>query len=173
MRTVLVHLAISTIVVPQNFFPKSCFTNLWSCRICSGESLDSCFCSSLFANYYIGGKGVRRNLAKGMHWYKRAFRRGEAVAANNIGITWRNKGKSQRALSWFKKGGKLGDAEANLEIVKYYSADGSDSLRRQSAWKKLPINWCNRSWSRRSNQAAETNQKETKAISQDNLNKGT
>ncbi|HEV1993457.1 MAG TPA: tetratricopeptide repeat protein [Candidatus Acidoferrum sp.] len=77
-------------------------------------------CQLNVGNYYCGGKGIRRNLSRGLYWYKRAYRRGEASAASNIGMTWRNEGKPKKALSWFRRAVKIGDDEANLEIAKYY-----------------------------------------------------
>jgi len=55
-----------------------------------------------------------------MYWYKRAYRRGQACAAHNIGVMWRNEGKYGRALYWFKKAVRLGDDEDNLDIAKHY-----------------------------------------------------
>jgi TPR repeat protein len=77
-------------------------------------------CQLNVGNYYDDGKGTRRNRAAGLYWYKRAYRRGDAAAANNIGILWRNEGKSKRALSWFRRAVKMGENEANLEIARYY-----------------------------------------------------
>jgi tetratricopeptide (TPR) repeat protein len=71
-------------------------------------------------NYYDDPKGIRRNRTAALHWYKRAYRRGDSAAAHNIGIVLRNEGKSNKALSWFKRAVKLGDDESNLEIAKYY-----------------------------------------------------
>ncbi len=77
-------------------------------------------CQINVGNYYDEGTGVRRNRSAAMYWYKRAYRRGRASAAHNIGVMWRNEREYRRALEWFKKAVKLGDAEANLEIAKYY-----------------------------------------------------
>jgi len=71
-------------------------------------------------NYYDDGKVLRRNRSAALYWYKRAYRRGCSYAAHNIGVLWRNEKKLKRSLSWFFRAVKLGDAEANLEIGKYY-----------------------------------------------------
>ena len=86
----------------------------------AGAKAGDSSCQLNVGNYYDDGKGIRRNRAAGLYWYKRAYRRGAAVAANNIGILWRNERKSKRALSWFRRAVKMGDDEANLEIAKYY-----------------------------------------------------
>ena len=86
----------------------------------AGAKAGDMSCQLNVGNYYDDGKGIRRNRAAGLYWYRRAYRRGDAAAANNIGILWRNEGKSKRALSWFRRAVKMGDDEANLEIAKYY-----------------------------------------------------
>ena len=70
--------------------------------------------------YYADGKGVRRNVAAALYWYKRAYRRRLSCAASNIGMLWRSENKPDRALRWFFRAVALGDPEANLEIGKHY-----------------------------------------------------
>jgi TPR repeat protein len=77
-------------------------------------------CQLNVGNYYDDGTGVRRNRKAALYWYKRAYRRGMASAAHNIGIVWRNDNNPKRALKWFQKAVRLGDDEANLEIAKYH-----------------------------------------------------
>jgi TPR repeat protein len=80
--------------------------------------------------FYDRGIGVRRNREEALYWYKRAYRRGDASAAANIGTIWRDAGESRRALSWFKKAVRLGDDGGNLEIARIYLGRGD---RRQAA----------------------------------------
>lgn len=80
-------------------------------------------------NLYDEGSGVQRNRSAAMYWYKRAYRRGEACAAYNVGVMWRNDGKYRRALYWFKRAVRLGDDEANLEIAKHYLDVEQNSLK--------------------------------------------
>ena len=77
-------------------------------------------CQINLGNLYDQGSGVRRNRSAAMYWYKRAYRRGKASAAHNIGVMWRNEKKYGQALNWFKKAVRLGDDESNLEIAKHY-----------------------------------------------------
>ena len=77
-------------------------------------------CQINVGNFYDDGLGVRRNRSAAMYWYKRAYRRGQACAAHNIGVMWRNEGKYRRALYWFKKAVRLGEDEDNLDIAKHY-----------------------------------------------------
>jgi len=76
--------------------------------------------------FYDEGKGVRRNRSAALYWYKRAYRRGDASAANNIGTIWRDENNSQRALSWFRRAVKLGSDDSNLEIAKHYLQNERD-----------------------------------------------
>ncbi|MGH9498022.1 MAG: tetratricopeptide repeat protein [Terriglobales bacterium] len=70
--------------------------------------------------FYDLGLGVRRNRKKALHWYTRAYRKGDASSAKNIGTVWRDLGNPRRALSWFRRAVKMGDDDANLEIAKYH-----------------------------------------------------
>src|ERR1700686_677579 len=70
--------------------------------------------------FYDNGIGVRRDSSAALYWYMRAYRRGDAIAATNIGTIWRDKNMPQRALSWFARAVKLGDEGSNLEIAKHY-----------------------------------------------------
>lgn len=70
--------------------------------------------------FYDIGIGTRRNKTLALYWYRKAYRLGDASAANNIGIIWRNKDRPQRSLAWFRRAVRLGDDSSNLEIAKYY-----------------------------------------------------
>jgi TPR repeat protein len=86
-------------------------------------------CQINLGNLYDAGSGVRRNRSAAMYWYKRAYRRGDACAAYNIGVMWRNDRNHRRALYWFKRAVRLGDDEANLEIAKHYLQVEHNSLK--------------------------------------------
>jgi TPR repeat protein len=78
---------------------------------------------------YDSGVGTKRNKQAALYWYKRAFRRGEATAAHNIGTVWRDVGNFARALYWFEQALQLNsddDGEANFEIAKLYLGKGQD-----------------------------------------------
>ena len=76
--------------------------------------------------FYDKGVGVQRNRSAALYWYKRAFHRGDAHAANNIATIWRDEHKINRALLWFHKAAELGADGANLEIAKHYIQDEYD-----------------------------------------------
>lgn len=72
------------------------------------------------ANFYDLGVGVTADQDAALYWYQRAYRNGSGIAANNIGVIWRDKKKLGRALSWLRRAVALGDGDANLQIAKIY-----------------------------------------------------
>ncbi len=95
--------------------------------------------------FYDVGIGVKPNRAAALYWYKRAFQRGGAAAASNIGTIFRDERNTKEALSWFKRAAKLGDADANLEIAKIYLrgnrdvSKANDYLRRTVSAKPSAV----------------------------------
>jgi predicted RNase H-like HicB family nuclease len=76
--------------------------------------------------FYDLGIGTRCNKVLALYWYRKAYRRGDAAAANNIATIWRDKHKPQRSLAWFRRAVRLGDDGANLGIAKLYLQNGSN-----------------------------------------------
>jgi hypothetical protein len=77
-------------------------------------------------NFYDMGIGRRCNKVSALYWYRRAYRRGDASAANNIATIWRDKHEPQRALAWFRRAVRLGDDSSNLDIAKHYLQNESN-----------------------------------------------
>jgi uncharacterized protein len=72
---------------------------------------------------YDCGIGTRPRQKSALYWYKRAYRRGDACAASNIGTVWRDKKDFKRALYWFQRAITLSrgdDGDAELEIAKLH-----------------------------------------------------
>jgi hypothetical protein len=93
-------------------------------------------------NYYDDGKGVRRNRAAALYWYKRAYRRGVSSAAHNIGVLWRNEGKLKRAVYWFSRAVDLGDDESNLDIGKHFLHNEKNPRKAISYLRRVtPSGW--------------------------------
>jgi len=88
-------------------------------------------CQINLGNFYSDGTGVKRNRTLALYWYRRAYRRGQRSAANNIGIVFRDEKKLKLALAWFERAVRLRDADANLEIAKIYlqSNDRNKAIR--------------------------------------------
>jgi hypothetical protein len=66
--------------------------------------------------FYDDGIGVKSNRNAALYWYKRAYRRGSALAANNIAVIWRDRHRPDRAMVWFKRAVMLGSTDSNLDI---------------------------------------------------------
>jgi TPR repeat protein len=79
--------------------------------------------------FFDQGIGVRRNETKALFWYRRAYRRKHASAANNIGTIYRDRGETDRAIRWFQRAVALGDESGLLEIAKLRLRDGKQKAR--------------------------------------------
>jgi TPR repeat protein len=88
-------------------------------------------------NYYDDGRGVRRNRSAALYWFRRAYGRGDSIAAHNIGVVWRNDGKPHRALYWFSRSVKLGNDESNLDIGKHFLNDEKDPRKAVIYFKRV------------------------------------
>ncbi len=83
------------------------------------------------------GTGVRRSRLKALHWYRKAARRGDPAAANNIGTVFRDEGRPRLALRWFEKAIALGNEDALLELAKLYAGPLEDSRMATRLLKKV------------------------------------
>lgn len=54
-------------------------------------------------------------------WAKAAIKQGNASAAYNLGIIYRDLGKSKMALRWYLHAAQIGDADAHLQIALCYA----------------------------------------------------
>ncbi len=68
--------------------------------------------------FFDNGVGVRRSGAKAVYWYRRAIRRGNFAAANNLGTLYRDEGRWELAERWLRRAIALGDDDANLNLAK-------------------------------------------------------
>ncbi len=78
----------------------------------------------IVAQFYDKGEGVHQDQNAAIEWYRRAYRRGDSSAANNIGCIWRQRRRMDLALRWFERAVDLGDSDANLEIAKVCAERG-------------------------------------------------
>lgn len=109
----------------------------------------------LIGQFYDNGDGVRRDEAKALKWYRRAYLNGDGriVAASNSGCIWRDRGRLDIALKWFRRAVRLNDGDANLELAKIYISKG-DLVRAKAYLEKT----------RRSKWATEDSQDEAKTL---------
>jgi TPR repeat protein len=73
-------------------------------------------------NFYASGTGVRRDLAKAAHWYKKAYKNGNNDGALNLAIDRRNEGNLRSAVVWFKKAIAMNSGDACIELARIYGA---------------------------------------------------
>ena len=81
--------------------------------------------------FYDLGLGVKRDSTKALRWYRRAYRRGDSSAANNIGTVYRDRGNLRRAAEWFTRAIQAGEIGSALELAKIHLArsDGTQARR--------------------------------------------
>lgn len=71
------------------------------------------------------GDGVRKDVDEALSWLRRAFRAGDACAAQNIAITYRQIGDLRTAVRWFRKSADAGDGDALIQLgIHYYWGKG-------------------------------------------------
>ena len=71
------------------------------------------------------GRGVRPNRALALYWYQLAYRRGDPIAAHNIGTIWRDEHNVKRVERWFQRAMELGSKDSSLDIAKLFMADNA------------------------------------------------
>ena len=74
--------------------------------------------------FYQNGIGVRANNALAMVWYRRAYRKGDASAANNIGLMFLGRGDTRRARAWLERAVKAGNDDSRLHLAEISIANG-------------------------------------------------
>lgn len=71
------------------------------------------------------GDGVPRNVDEALFWLRKAFHAGEACAAHNIAITYREIGDFRAAVRWLRRSVQAGDGDALIELgIHYYWGKG-------------------------------------------------
>ena len=71
------------------------------------------------------GRGVRRDEAEALCWFKRALRQNNPCARNNIACVYRDQGNNRRAMFWYERAAACGDGDAWVEVGRgYYKGVG-------------------------------------------------
>lgn len=77
--------------------------------------------SQLDLGYFFDqGLSVKKDKKKALVWYHRAYRQGDAGAANNIATIYRDSGETTKMLWWFRRAAAMGDLDVLLELGKRY-----------------------------------------------------
>jgi TPR repeat protein len=77
--------------------------------------------SQLDLGYFFDqGLSVKKDKKKALEWYRRAYRQGDAGAANNIATIYRDLGDTRKMLWWFRRAAAMGDIDVLLDLGKRY-----------------------------------------------------
>lgn len=68
------------------------------------------------------GRGIRRDDAEALRWFKHALRQGDSCAANNIASVYGDRGNNRRAIFWYQRAVDCGDGDALVEVGRRYYA---------------------------------------------------
>jgi TPR repeat protein len=83
--------------------------------------------------FYDVGLGTKKNASKALFWYLRAWRNhGQTDSCINIAQLYASKGKVRNAVSWWTKAIRLGDADAALDLAKFYLTRKSERERKRA-----------------------------------------
>ncbi len=66
------------------------------------------------------GDGVNKNVQEALSWLRKAFHAGHTRAASNIAITYRENGKLNAAVRWFRKSVAAGDDDDLVQLGIHY-----------------------------------------------------
>jgi hypothetical protein len=71
------------------------------------------------------GRGLRRDDAEALRWFKRALRQNDLSAPSNIASVYRDRGDNRRAVFWYQRAVAAGDGDALVEVgLGYYTGVG-------------------------------------------------
>jgi len=68
------------------------------------------------------GRGMRRDDAEALRWFKRALVQSYPVAPNNIASVYADRGNNRRAMYWYQRAVACGDGDALVEVGRRYYA---------------------------------------------------
>jgi TPR repeat protein len=72
--------------------------------------------------FFDNGLSVKKNKKKALVWYYKAYKQGDAGAANNIGTVYRDLGETKKMLWWFRRAAEMGDPDVLLDLGKRYQS---------------------------------------------------
>lgn len=100
-------------------------------------SLGCADCLTRLAYMFDVGIGVEVDKSHAMQLYKRAWRQGSQVAANNIAILYRERRQPRLTFQWFLRAANAGDGDAFVELAKCYLTGVGVRKSRQDALRCL------------------------------------
>ncbi|MBN6149099.1 sel1 repeat family protein [Xanthomonas sp. AmX2] len=97
-----------------------------------GASAGVAGCQLDLGYFHDAGIGTPVDKAKALYWYRLACRQGDAAAACNIALIYRDRGHRRLMVEWYRRAAALGDGEAAVELARLHL--GGHGVRRS-----LPI----------------------------------
>jgi TPR repeat protein len=102
--------------------------------------------SQLDLGYFFDqGLSVKKDKKKALEWYRRAYRQGDAGAANNIATVYRDWGDTRKMLWWFRRAAAMGDIDVLLELGKRYEkglAVARNPAKAKVFYRRVLVNKC-------------------------------
>jgi uncharacterized protein len=89
-------------------------------RFEQGARMGGYLCLSRLGHLFDSGRGAPVDKARAMSCWREAWRRGDATAAHNIAILYRERGDRRGSFRWFQRAAELGGADAQIELAKCY-----------------------------------------------------
>ena len=81
--------------------------------------------------FYEQGLGVRQNRDRAVYWYRRAYRKGSAIAASNIGVILQEQGRLRDAVERMCRSVRRGNKNIALQLGEIYLAAGKMRLAQR------------------------------------------
>ena len=94
---------------------------------------------SNLAFLYSEGKGVRKSRKRAMLLNQRAYRLGNAGAAYNIAVDYRQGRNRPLAIKWFRRAMDAGDGDAAVELAKLFLRPGRRSKKQVTSYLKKAL----------------------------------
>lgn len=85
--------------------------------------------------FYEEGIGVSRDIEKAIYWYEKALEGNEYSALSNLAILYVSLGKSDDAITLYKKAVALGDGDSMVELGELYLNKTSECHDKKLARK--------------------------------------
>jgi TPR repeat protein len=70
--------------------------------------------------FFDNGLAVKNDKEQALKWYYKAYRQGDAGAANNIATVYRDLGATKKMLWWLRRAAAMGDPDVMLDLGRRY-----------------------------------------------------